>query len=93
MKKQSAKNIAVQTLKVWQTIKMKYPETIILVRAGKDYITFKDDAVIVNQKAPIEIITNKEKEQQCRFPFYKFDSILSILVRAGHRVAACDQLE
>jgi DNA mismatch repair protein MutS len=93
MKTKKHINTISQTFEVWKTIKAKYISAIVLVRRGEHYFTFCDDAIIVNQITSIEIISNKQKEQQCRFLFYQFDAILSTLVRAGHRVAACDQLE
>jgi Mismatch repair ATPase (MutS family) len=82
-----------ETFEVWKKIKTKYVSAIVWIRRGEDYFVFGDDMIIMNQITSVETITNEHNKRHCHFPFYKLDTFLSALVRAGHRVAVCDQLE
>ncbi len=80
-----------KTFQVWQTIKTKYNYAIVFVRIEDDYYTFKEDAVTVNQITGIEI-TTKQNQQQCCILFHQLHNLLPKLVKAGHKIAVCDQL-
>ena len=77
-------------------IKQKYPDAILLFRVGDFYETFGNDAVIA---APILGITLTKRNNGtgdndlAGFPYHSLDTYLHKLVKAGHRVAICDQLE
>lgn len=78
-------------------IKAKYPDAILLFRVGDFYETFGQDAIITSQVLGI-ILTkrnngNATSSELAGFPFHALDTYLHKLVKAGYRVAICDQLE
>jgi DNA mismatch repair protein MutS len=77
-------------------VKAKYPDAILLFRVGDFYETFGQDAVKTSQVLGI-ILTNRNnggsKVELAGFPHHSLDMYLPRLVRAGFRVAICDQLE
>ena len=78
-------------------IKAKYPDAILLFRVGDFYETFGQDAVITSQVLGITLTKrnngNADSSQLAGFPYHALDTYLHKLVKAGHRVAICDQLE
>ncbi len=78
-------------------IKARYPDAILLFRVGDFYETFGQDAV--NTAAVLGITLtkrnngNEESSQLAGFPHHALDTYLHKLVKAGYRVAICDQLE
>ncbi len=77
-------------------VKTKYPDAILLFRVGDFYETFGDDAVTTAQVLGI-ILTNRNnggaQVPLAGFPYHSLDLYLPRLVRAGYRVAICEQLE
>lgn len=78
-------------------IKAKYPGTILLFRVGDFYETFGEDAVEVSKVLGI-VLTKRANGAAAHvelagFPHHSLDTYLPRLVRAGKRVAVCDQLE
>jgi len=84
-------------MKQYQGIKAKYPDAILLFRIGDFYETFGEDAKQVSNILGIVLtkksIGNNATTELAGFPYHSMDSYLPKLVRAGHRVAICDQLE
>jgi DNA mismatch repair protein MutS len=84
-------------MKQYQGIKAKYPDAILLFRIGDFYETFGEDAKLVASILGIVLtkksIGNNATTELAGFPYHSMDSYLPKLVRAGHRVAICDQLE
>lgn len=80
----------------YNTIKAKYPDALLLFRVGDFYETFGQDAVKASQILGI-VLTNRNngegKLELAGFPHHSVDTYLPKLVRAGLRVAICDQLE
>ena len=79
-------------------LKEKHPDAILLFRCGDFYETYADDAVVAARILGITLThrSNKGKVGQIEmagFPYHALDTYLPRLVRAGHRVAICDQLE
>jgi DNA mismatch repair protein MutS len=78
-------------------IKKKYPDAILLFRVGDFYETFGQDAVIASQILGITLTKRNNgaaaSSDLAGFPHHALDTYLHKLVRAGHRVAICDQLE
>lgn len=75
--------------------RMYYPDAVILLRVGDFYETYCDDAEECAKLLGI-ILTIRNRPKSYRmagFPHYALDSYLPKLVRAGKRVAICDQLE
>ena len=83
-------------MKQYNTIKAKYPDALLLFRVGDFYETFGKDAIRTSQVLGI-VLTKRglgeENTELAGFPHHSLDSYLPKLVRAGIRVAICDQLE
>lgn len=78
-------------------IKRKYPDTVLLFRLGDFYETFGDDAVLAAAACGITLTKRNNGAggdmPLAGFPHHQLDTYLPRLVRAGHRVAVCEQLE
>ena len=78
-------------------IKKKHPDAILLFRVGDFYETFSDDAIIASEILGITLTRRANGAAQfvelAGFPHHALDTYLPKLVRAGKRVAICDQLE
>jgi len=83
-------------MKQYNTIKAKYPDALLLFRVGDFYETFGEDAVKASKILGI-ICTHRnnggEKIELAGFPHHSVNTYLPKLVKAGLRVAICDQLE
>ncbi|MBW8362505.1 MAG: DNA mismatch repair protein MutS [Kaistella sp.] len=80
----------------YNTIKAKYPDALLLFRVGDFYETFGSDAVRTARILGIVLTKRANGEghiELAGFPHHSIDSYLPKLVRAGLRVAICDQLE
>lgn len=81
-------------LKQWREIKAQYPDALLLFRVGDFYEAYKEDAEQATKILGITLCKRgKAHFDFCGFPFHALDTYLPKLVRAGHRVAICDQLE
>jgi DNA mismatch repair protein MutS len=80
-----------------KAIKQKYPDAILLFRVGDFYETFGQDAVIAAQVLGITLTRRNNgspsSSELAGFPHHSLDTYLHKLVKAGYRVAICDQLE
>jgi DNA mismatch repair protein MutS len=80
-----------------RAIKQKYPDAILLFRVGDFYETFGQDAVIASQVLGITLTKRNNgaasSSELAGFPHHSIDTYLHKLVKAGYRVAVCDQLE
>ncbi len=80
-----------------RSIKQKYPDAILLFRVGDFYETFGQDAIVASQVLGITLTKRNNgaasSSELAGFPHHALDTYLHKLVRAGHRVAICDQLE
>ncbi|HUH47427.1 MAG TPA: DNA mismatch repair protein MutS, partial [Arenibacter sp.] len=80
----------------YNTIKVKYPDALLLFRVGDFYETFGEDAVKASQILGI-ILTHRnnggDRTELAGFPHHSLNTYLPKLVKAGQRVAICDQLE
>ena len=83
-------------MKQYNQIKAKYPDALLLFRVGDFYETFREDAIKTSQVLGI-VLTNRnnggEQTELAGFPYHSLNSYLPKLVKAGYRVAICDQLE
>ncbi len=84
-------------MKQYLNIKTKYPGAILLFRVGDFYETFGEDAIKVSKILGI-VLTKRANGSATHielagFPHHSLDNYLPKLVRAGQRVAICDQLE
>ena len=80
-----------------RAIKQKYPDAILLFRVGDFYETFGEDAVIASRVLGITLTKRNNgaaaSSDLAGFPHHALDTYLHKLVKAGYRVAICDQLE
>src|ERR1043165_5644559 len=80
-----------------KAIKAKYPDAILLFRVGDFYETFGQDAIIASQVLGITLTKRNNggaaDAELAGFPHHALDTYLHKLVKAGYRVAICDQLE
>jgi DNA mismatch repair protein MutS len=80
-----------------RAIKQKYPDAILLFRVGDFYETFGEDAIIASRVLGITLTKRNNgaasSSELAGFPHHALDTYLHKLVKAGHRVAICDQLE
>ncbi|WP_352423892.1 DNA mismatch repair protein MutS [Proteiniphilum sp.] len=84
-------------MKQYIEIKTKHPDAILLFRVGDFYETFSDDAIVAAEILGITLTRRANGTAQfvelAGFPHHALDTYLPKLVRAGKRVAICDQLE
>lgn len=81
-------------LKQWRELKTKHPEALLLFRCGDFYETYYEDAKQAADTLGITLTRrSSDKVQMAGFPFHALDTYLPKLIRAGIRVAICDQLE
>ncbi|NNF86834.1 MAG: DNA mismatch repair protein MutS, partial [Winogradskyella sp.] len=84
-------------MKQYNAIKTKYPDALLLFRVGDFYETFGEDAI--KAAKILDIILTKRgagsdsETELAGFPHHSLNTYLPKLVRAGERVAICDQLE
>ena len=84
-------------MKQYFEMKQKHPDAILLFRVGDFYETFSDDAIVASEILGITLTRRANGAAQyvelAGFPHHALDSYLPRLVRAGKRVAICEQLE
>ncbi len=84
-------------IKQYQEMKKKHPDAVLLFRCGDFYECFGDDAKTASDVLGITLTTrangSAEKIYLAGFPHHALDTYLPKLVRAGHRVAICEQLD
>ncbi len=80
-----------------RAIKQKYPDAVLLFRVGDFYETFGEDAIIAARVLGITLTKRNNgaaaSSELAGFPHHALDTYLHKLVKAGYRVAICDQLE
>src|SRR5580658_781140 len=80
-----------------RAIKQRYPDAILLFRVGDFYETFGEDAIVASKALGITLTKRNNgaaaSSELAGFPYHALDNYLHKLVKAGHRVAVCDQLE
>ena len=84
-------------MKQYQQVKAKHPDTILLFRMGDFYETFEEDAKVASKVLGITLTRRGNgaagEVPLAGFPHHALEAYLPKLVRAGHRVAICEQLE
>lgn len=94
-----AKEALTPMMKQFYDLKDKHPECVLLFRCGDFYETYGQDAVVASGILGITLTKRNNGAGGCGqlemagFPFHALDTYLPRLVRAGKRVAVCDQLE
>ena len=84
-------------MKQFFKVKAEHPEALLLFRCGDFYETYGDDALTASKVLGI-VLTKRsnaapDSVPMAGFPYHSLDVYLPRLVRAGHKVAVCDQLE
>lgn len=91
------KYVETPLMKQYYSIKRKHPDAILLFRVGDFYETFGSDAIKTSEILGITLTRRANGAAQfvelAGFPFHALDTYLPKLVRAGQRVAICEQLE
>lgn len=80
-------------LKQYDTMKTKHPDAMLLFRTGDSYTMYRDDAMKASELLDLSLTKNSDRIEKVSFPHHALDINLPKLVRAGVRVALCDQLE
>ena len=96
MKSTKASDAPATVMEQFDRMKEKHPDAILLFRAGDFYETYRQDAVKASQILGITTANRKIDGQEVKiagFPHNALDTYLPKLVRAGMRVAICEQLE
>lgn len=76
----------------YDQLKGKHPDAVLLFRTGDNYVAYKEDAQTASRILGLDVV-HGDKADIVSFPFGDLDTHLPKLIRAGHRVAICDQLE
>ncbi len=84
-------------MRQYKQVKEKYPDTIVLFRLGDFFETFADDAITTSKVCGLTLTKRNNgaagEIPLAGFPHHQLDAYLPKLVRAGYRVAVCEQLE
>ena len=80
------------SLKQYNEFKGKHPDALMLLRCGDYYKCYEEDAEKASGVLGITLV-RQEDRKIASFPFHALDTYLPKLVRAGYRIAICDQLE
>ncbi len=83
-------------MRQYDEVKEQHPGTILLFRVGDFYETFGDDAELVSRELGITLTKRNNGSDQtplAGFPYHALDTYLPKLVKKGHRVAICEQVE
>lgn len=93
----SIRNVETPLMKQYMQIKAKHPDAILLFRVGDFYETFGEDAIKASEILGITLTRRANGSasfvELAGFPYHALDTYLPRLVRAGQRVAICEQLE
>jgi hypothetical protein len=78
----------------YEELKRKHPDALLLFRCGDFYECYDEDAKIAADILAITLtVRSSTGRRMAGFPFHELDTYLPRLIRAGQRVAICDQLE
>jgi DNA mismatch repair protein MutS len=84
-------------MRQYHAAKKQHPTALLLFRLGDFYELFYNDAVIASKLLQITLTSrNKEKDQaipMCGVPYHAAENYITRLIRAGHKVAICEQME
>ena len=99
-KRQQQKSNVPPIIKQYNDLKQKHPDALSLFRCGDFYETYKEDAVKASNILGITLTKHSKRMDEegmplmmAGFPYHALDTYLPKLIRAGERVAICDQLE
>ena len=88
---------ATPLMRQYHAIKSRYPQALLLFRLGDFYELFFEDAHVASRELQITLTSrNRERGQpipMCGVPYHAADNYIARLIRAGYKVAICDQME
>src|ERR1700685_4632809 len=84
-------------MRQYQAIKQRYPHALLLFRLGDFYELFYEDAIVASRELQITLTSrNRERDQpvpMCGVPYHAAETYIARLLRAGYKIAICDQME
>lgn len=84
-------------MRQYTAVKKQYPHALLLFRLGDFYELFYEDAIVASRELQITLTSrNREKGQpipMCGVPFHAAENYIARLIRAGYKIAICDQME
>jgi DNA mismatch repair protein MutS len=84
-------------MRQYQSIKGRYPHALVLFRLGDFYELFYEDAIAASRELQITLTSrNRERGEpipMCGVPFHAAEGYIARLLRAGYKIAVCDQME
>src|ERR1700688_3354517 len=84
-------------MRQYQAIKKRYPHALLLFRLGDFYELFYEDALVASKELQITLTSrNRERGEpipMCGVPFHAAETYMARLLRAGYKIAVCDQME
>src|SRR3989449_5613681 len=83
-------------MRQYHAIKTRYPHALLLFRLGDFYELFYEDALVASRELQITLTArNRERGQpvpMCGVPYHAAETYIARLIRAGYKVAICDQM-
>ncbi|HEV3220553.1 MAG TPA: DNA mismatch repair protein MutS [Candidatus Acidoferrales bacterium] len=84
-------------MRQYHSIKTRYPHALVLFRLGDFYELFHEDAIVASRELQITLTSrNRERGKpipMCGVPYHAAENYVARLIRAGYKVALCDQME
>jgi len=84
-------------MRQYQAIKTQYPHALVLFRLGDFYELFHEDAIVASRELQITLTSrNRERGEpipMCGVPFHAAETYIARLLRAGYKIAVCEQME
>ena len=84
-------------LRQYHMVKKQHPQALLLFRLGDFYELFYEDAIVASRELQITLTSrNRERDQpvpMCGVPYHAAESYIAKLIRAGYKVAICEQME
>ncbi|MEW6041916.1 MAG: DNA mismatch repair protein MutS, partial [Elusimicrobiota bacterium] len=75
----------------YQSLKNSYPNAVLFFRLGDFYEMFYEDARVANRTLGL-VLTSRQEVPMCGVPFHSVSNYISKLLKAGHKVAICEQI-
>lgn len=80
-------------MKQFKNLKETHPDALLLFRCGDFYESYEEDAAAVAEICGITLTKYNDGTRLAGFPHFSLDTYLPKLIRAGHRIAICDELK
>src|ERR1700680_1240326 len=84
-------------MRQYHSIKTRYPHALVLFRLGDFYELFHEDAIVASRELQITLTSrNRERGKpipMCGVPYHAAENYIARLIRAGYKIAICDQME